>query len=67
MKKPQFTGDINALKEAAGILYNLRTREKEVRVNDYLSKSDDRLKYYQQKADEWIDKNINHNTTDNGK
>jgi hypothetical protein len=58
MTKPEFTGDINDLKEAAVILYNLRTREQEVKVNKYLGKSDDKLNYYREKADAWIAKHI---------
>lgn len=56
--KPKFTGDTNALKEGASILYNLRKREKEVTVNDHLSKNDKLLKYYHRRADEWIEKNF---------
>ena len=56
--KTDFTGDINELKEAAVILYNIRKREKEVEVTPYLSKSYDNLKNYKKKADEWIAKNI---------
>ena len=56
--KTDFTGTIEDLKEAAVILYNLRTREQEVQVNKYLGKSDKKLNYYREKADNWIAKNI---------
>jgi flavoprotein len=56
--KKKFTGQENDLKEAALILYNLRKREKEVQVSPYLSRNDKRLKSYQERADQWIERNI---------
>lgn len=58
MSKTQFVGTEDDLKQAALILYNLRTREKEVQLNKYLGKSDDKLNYYREKADEWIERNV---------
>lgn len=57
-KKEQFTGDINALKEAAVLLIKIRRRQQEIRVSPYLSRNDQTLKRLEARADEWIKKNI---------
>lgn len=57
-KKEQFTGDENALKEAAVLLIRIMRREEEVKVSPYLSRNDPRLLQLKKEAKEWMKRNI---------
>ena len=56
-KNTHFTGDDNSLKEAAVILFNLRMHHDKAKRQS-LTVNDNNVKYWQQKADNWISTNI---------